>query len=204
FEQGDFFGLDDLFTEQPVVQNGLAAIYASWITRFHVDGFRVDTAKHDNAAFFGLWVPKILAAARSIGTPDFPIFGEVTLNDAVDLSRFVRDRGLPSVLDFPFQDAAAGFAAGTATSEALTNRIADDDYFRTASGLAPTAPTFLGNHDMGRAAFQIEGRSHATGDALLAEVLLGYGLLYLLRGAPGGYYGDEVAMLGRGGDQQPR
>jgi glycosidase len=204
FEQGDFFGLDDLFTEQPVVMNGLAQIYSSWITRFHVDGFRVDTAKHVNAAFFRLWVPKILAAARSIGTPDFPIFGEVTLNDAADLSRFVRDRGLPSVLDFPFQDAAAGFAAGTSTAEAVTNRLADDDYFRTASGVAPTPPTFLGNHDMGRAAEQIQSRSNASGDTLLAQVLLGYDLLYLLRGAPVVYYGDEVGMIGRGGDQQAR
>ena len=204
FEQGDFFGLDDLFTEQPVVMNGLARIYGDWIRRFHVDGFRVDTAKHVNAAFFRLWVPEIRAAALSIGTRDFPIFGEVTLNDAVDLSPFVRDRGLPFVLDFPFQDAAAGFAAGTSTAEAVTNRIADDDYFRTASGLAPTPPTFLGNHDMGRAAEQIRSRSNASGDALLAQVLLGYDLLYLLRGAPVVYYGDEVGMIGRGGDQQAR
>ena len=58
FEQGDFFGLDDLFTEKPNVMKGLAQIYASWIERFHVDGFRVDTAKHVNAAFFRLWVPQ--------------------------------------------------------------------------------------------------------------------------------------------------
>ena len=60
YEQGDFFGLDDVFTEQPTVVNGMAKIYAGWVTKYHVDGFRVDTAKHVNAAFFGLWVPKIL------------------------------------------------------------------------------------------------------------------------------------------------
>ena len=92
--------------------NGLAQIYASWITRFKVDGFRVDTAKHVNAAFFGLWVPKIRAAAQAAGIQDFPIFGEVTLNDAVDLSAFVRDRGLPQVLDFPFQQVATGVRSG--------------------------------------------------------------------------------------------
>ena len=113
YEQGDFFGLDDLFTEQPAVMSGLAQIYASWVTKYHVDGFRVDTAKHVNSAFFGLWVPRIQAAARSAGIQDFPVFGEVTLNDDIELSAFVRDRGLPFVLDFPFQDAAAGFAAGT-------------------------------------------------------------------------------------------
>jgi glycosidase len=112
FEQGDFFGLDDLFTEKPNVSSGLAQIYSTWITRFKVDGFRVDTAKHVNAAFFKLWVPKIRAAARSAGIHDFPIFGEITLNDAVDLSEFVRDRGVPQVLDFPFQQVASAYAAG--------------------------------------------------------------------------------------------
>ena len=92
--------------------NGLAQIYSSWITRFHVDGFRVDTAKHVNAAFFRLWVPKIRAAARVAGIDDFPVFGEVTLNDAVDLSGFVRTRGVPQLLDFPFQQVASAYAAG--------------------------------------------------------------------------------------------
>jgi hypothetical protein len=78
----------------------------------------------------------------------------------------------------------------------------DDDYYRTASGTAPTPPTFLGNHDMGRAAFQIE--QHGGRDKLLERTLLGYDVMYLLRGAPTVYYGDEVGMIGRGGDQAAR
>ena len=204
YEQGDFFGLDDLFTEQPAVMSGLAQIYASWVTKYNVDGFRVDTAKHVNSAFFGLWVPRIQAAARSAGVPDFQVFGEVTLNDDIELSAFVRDRGLPNVLDFPFQDAAAGFAAGTTGAKALASRLADDDYFRGPSGTAPTPPTFLGNHDMGRAALQILQHGAASDSKLLARVVLGYDLLYLLRGAPVVYYGDEVGMIGRGGDKAAR
>ncbi len=205
FEQGDFFGLDDLFTEKPNVLNGLAQIYSSWITRSHVDGFRVDTAKHVNAAFFKLWVPKIRAAARSIGVTDFPIFGEVTLNDAVDLSAFVRDRGLPQVLDFPFQQVATAYAAGAEGAKGLSHRLEDDDYFRTASGIDPAFTTFLGNHDMGRGAQQILQQAPGlTGAALLQHVLLGYDVLYLLRGAPTLLYGDEVGMIGSGGDQAAR
>ena len=147
FEQGDFFGLDDLFTEKPNVMNGLAQIYSSWITRFHVDGFRVDTAKHVNAAFFKLWVPKIRAAARSVGIADFPVFGEVTLNDAVDLSAFVRDRGLPQVLDFPFQQVATAYASGASGAKGVGFRLQDDDYFRLPNGIDPAFTTFLGNHD---------------------------------------------------------
>ena len=77
FEQGDFFGLDDLFTEKPDVVNGLAQVYGDWIRRFKIDGFRIDTARHVERAFFRLWVPKIRAAARAAGVPDFQLFGEV-------------------------------------------------------------------------------------------------------------------------------
>ncbi len=205
FEQGDFYGLDDLFTEKPNVLNGLAQIYASWIRRFHVDGFRVDTAKHVNASFFGLWAPKIRQAARSIGALDFPIFGEVTLNDAVDLSSYVRARGVPQVLDFPFQQVASAYAAGASGAKGIAFRLDDDDYFRLPNGVDPAFPTFLGNHDLGRAAQQILSQAPGlSAAALLQHVLLGYDLLYLLRGAPVVMYGDEVGMIGSGGDKAAR
>jgi glycosidase len=205
FEQGDFYGLDDLFTEKPNVMNGLAQIYSSWISRFHVDGFRVDTAKHVNAAFFRLWVPKIRAAAKAAGRSDFPVFGEVTLDDAVDLAGFVRTRGLPQVLDFPFQNAAADFASGASGAKGLGHRLQDDDYFRTPNGIDPAFPTFLGNHDMGRAAQQIASRAPGLSPAsLLQHVELGWDVLYLLRGAPVVQWGDEVGMIGSGGDKAAR
>jgi glycosidase len=206
FEQGDVYGLDDLFTEKPVVWQGLAQIYSSWITRFHVDGFRVDTAKHVNAAFFKLWVPRVRAAAKSIGVTDFPIFGEVAGDtDAVDQAAYVRDRGLPQVLDFPFQSVASAFAAGATGALAVAHRLQDDDYFRLPDGVDPAFPTFLGNHDMGRAAYEISSQAPGLTPAqLLQRVELGYELLYLLRGAPVVMYGDEVGMVGTGGDQQAR
>jgi hypothetical protein len=57
---------------------------------------------------------------------------------------------------------------------------------------------------MGRAATLIRNQSSASGDTLLKRVLLGYDLLYLLRGAPVVYYGDEVGMTGNGGDKAAR
>jgi alpha-amylase len=205
FEQGDFYGLDDLFTEKPNVRIGLGRIFADWVMRYRLDGFRVDTARHVNAAFFRLWVPQVMAAARAAGVPDFQIFGEVFDDDVLNLAPFVRDRGLPNVLDFPFQDAAAGFASGGSSAVAVSNRLEDDDYLRLPDGRAPAPPTFLGNHDMGRAALQISQHGAGlSGDALLRRTLLGYDLLYFLRGAPVVYYGDEIGMIGSGGDQAAR
>jgi glycosidase len=204
FEQGDFFGLDDLFTEQPVVSRGLAALYAGWISRFKVDGFRVDTAKHVNAAFFKIWTPRLLAAARAAGVKDFEVFGEVFVTDSVDLSRYVRRRGLPNVIDFPLQDALVRYASGSAGANGIRIRLLDDDYFAGPSGRAYTPATFLGNHDIGRAALLIQDQSQATGAELLARVNLAHSLLYLLRGAPVVYYGDEFGIIGRGGDKEAR
>jgi glycosidase len=205
FEQGDFYGLDDLFTEQPAVVDGLAQVYGDWIRRYGLDGFRVDTAKHVDRAFFKAWLPKIRAAAREAEVQDFEVFGEVFETDAVELSRYVRSRGIPNVIDFPLQDSLDRFAGGSAGSKGVAGRLADDDYFRGASGVAPTPATFLGNHDTGRAARMILDQAFDVSDAeLLQRVLLGYDLLYLLRGAPVVMYGDEVGMTGSGGDKAAR
>jgi hypothetical protein len=117
----------------------------------------------------------------------------------------VRGRKLPNVLDFPFQDAATRFAAGDAGAKGIVARLDDDDYFQGPSGVAHTPPTFLGNHDMGRAARMIKDRSGGkTGTELLRRVQLGHTLMYLLRGAPVVYYGDEVGIVGSGGDKEAR
>jgi glycosidase len=203
FEQGDFFGLDDVFTEQPFVVSGLAKVWGDWIRAYGIDGFRVDTAKHVDRAFFGAWLPKIRAAARAAGVPAFEVFGEVAETDAATLASFVRERGVPEVLDFPLQDALMRFAGGSAGARGIASRLADDDYFRLGSG-APSPVTFLGNHDMGRAALKIKEQGGGEGAELLARDLLGHSLLYLLRGAPAVYYGDEVGMVGRGGDKAAR
>lgn len=203
-EQGDFFGLDDLFTEQPVVARGLADIYAGWIRRFRVDGFRVDTARHVDHAFFEVWVPRIRAAAQAAGVKDFEIFGEAFITDSLELSSYMRYRALPNVIDFPLWDAAVRYVSGAAGARAVSFRFQDDDYFNLPAGIAFTPTTFLGNHDVGRPARLIQNQFGAKGDELLRRTLLGYSLLYLVRGAPVVMSGDEVGMIGTGGDKQAR
>ena len=74
---GDFAGLDDLYTEHPRVLEGMIEIYANWIERFGIDGFRIDTAKHVNPEFWQSFVPAVLETAEAEGIPNFLIFGEV-------------------------------------------------------------------------------------------------------------------------------
>ena len=105
---GDFVGLDDLATESPRVVQGMIEIYASWIERFGIDGFRIDTARHVNPEFWQAFVPAMLETARAKGIPNFHIFGEVATSD-VDpalTARWTRIAGLPSNLDMAFAAAA--------------------------------------------------------------------------------------------------
>ena len=109
------------------------------------------------------------------------------------------------MIDFPLQDSLDRFAGGSAGARGVAARLSDDDYFRGPSGIAPTPATFLGNHDTGRAARMIANQAFGATDAQLQQrVLLGYSLLYLLRGAPVVMYGDEVGMMGSGGDKAAR
>src|SRR3546814_321032 len=71
---GDFSGLDDLMTSNPRVVEGFIDIYKQWISDFHVDGFRIDTAWHVNPEFWQAFAPAILEHARADGIGHFTIF----------------------------------------------------------------------------------------------------------------------------------
>lgn len=195
---GDFAGLDDLMTEDWTVVRALADAYGSWITKYGIDGFRIDTAKHVDPYFFGRWLPMVDATAVAAGKPGFTSFGEAWLTDAAQLSELMLQRGLPSVLDFPYQDVVRRYVSDRATGGSLAALFAEDDYYTSAGTNAYGLTTFLGNHDMGRIGFFLATDSRAEGQALLERDLLAHDLLYPTRGVPVVYYGDEVGMAGSG------
>lgn len=203
---GDFSGLDDLMTEDYTVVKALADAYGAWITKYGIDGFRIDTAKHVDPYFFGRWLPMIQATASAAGKPNFTEFGEVWYDDPAQLAETMRSRQLPSVLDFPFQKTAREFVTGKASGASLALLFADDDYYTSATTNAYGLTTFLGNHDMGRIGFFLTSDTQAQGQQLLQRDLLAHDVLYLTRGVPVVYYGDEVGMTGSGDgtDKQAR
>ncbi len=198
---GDFVGLDDLFTEQPAVRDGMIDIYKKW-AEFGIDGFRIDTVKHVNIGFWQKFSPEILKAAKAAGKDKFFMFGEVFDSNPQKTSRFTTEGGLQAVLDFGFQQQATNFGKGKPTTD-LRDLFASDDYYTDADSNVYSAPTFLGNHDMGRIGrFLTDGG--ATGPELLQRDELTHSLMYLTRGQPVVYYGDEQGFVGDGGDQLAR
>lgn len=195
---GDFYGLDDVATEKPVVYNGWADVYSQWIKDYGFVGFRVDTARHVDDAFFKNWSPQINAAAKSVGIDRFTIFGEVWDVNPINLMNYIRRNKIETVLDFPFQRTAIEFASGYSDATTIENLFKYDDLYTTPTSSASNMVTFLGNHDMGRAGMIIESKRINPATELLPRTLLGHSLMYLTRGIPSVYYGDEVGMTGTG------
>ena len=200
---GDFYGLDDLFTEKPEVVKGWIEVWSDWIRKFGIDGYRIDTAKHVNPEFWNEFIPAILGAAKAAGKTDFPIYGEVFDGDPIATSKFVREQSFPGVLDFPFQSVVTSFVTSGTSAEKLTDLFNADDLYTTASTSAYGLTTFLGNHDMGRIGMFIENSAGNDAEALKKSQLAN-ALLFLLRGGPALYYGDEKGMTGSGGDRAAR
>ncbi|MBG6180392.1 alpha-amylase family glycosyl hydrolase [Arthrobacter sp. CAN_A1] len=202
---GDFFGLDDLFTEHPTVVDGMKDIYQTWIADFGVDGFRIDTMKHVNDEFWQEFGPDVLQFANDEGKEEFFMFGEVFDTTKSFTSQFTTRNKMQSVLDFPFQEAARNFASRGTDATALGEFFVGDDWYTDADSNAYSLPTFLGNHDMGRIGGFITADNPDAGDAQwLDRSELAHELMYFSRGNPVIYSGDEQGFTGPGGDQDAR
>jgi glycosidase len=204
---GDFYGLDDLMTENPRVVQGFIDIFGAWIDKYDIDGFRVDTAQHVNPEFWQHFVPAMRARAAAKGIPHFHIFGEVFTAEfnPAQLARHTRSAGLPAVLDFGFALAVRETVAGSIGTERLAELFADDALYEGGAAAAQQLPTFISNHDMGRFGYFVrKAWPLAKDEEVLRRVTLGYAMLMTLRGVPVIYNGNEQGFAGTGGDQDAR
>ncbi|MFG2276508.1 pullulanase-type alpha-1,6-glucosidase [Streptomyces chartreusis] len=202
---GDFSGLDDLWTERPEVVGGMEKIYQRWVRDFDIDGFRIDTVKHVNMEFWTQWATALDSYAAKQGRDDFFMFGEVYSADTSITSPYVTEGRLDATLDFPFQEAARQYASQGAGAGKLAGVFGDDYKYTTDKANAYEQVTFLGNHDMGRIGYFLnQDNPKATDAELVKKAKLANELMFLSRGNPVVYYGDEQGFTGAGGDKDAR
>ncbi|WP_326735824.1 pullulanase-type alpha-1,6-glucosidase [Streptomyces sp. NBC_01022] len=202
---GDFSGLDDLWTERPEVVSGMEKIYEKWVRDFDIDGFRIDTVKHVDMDFWTQWATALDAYAAKHGRKDFFMFGEVYSADTAITSPYVTQGRLDATLDFPFQEAARQYASQGAPASKLAAVFGDDYRYTTDKANAYEQVKFLGNHDMGRIGTFLKQDNPKADDAeLVKRAELANELMFLSRGNPVVYYGDEQGFTGAGGDKDAR
>ncbi|HEX7630877.1 MAG TPA: alpha-amylase family glycosyl hydrolase, partial [Lacunisphaera sp.] len=206
--RGDFAGLDDLMTEHPRVVRGFIDVFGHWLDA-GVDGFRIDTMRHVNAAFWQAFLPALRTKARARGRPDFIQFGEV-MNGSGDVPYLAEfstgTMPADATTDFPFAGAARGYVSQGGPATALSAFFLQDDRYTDHDSNVHASVTLLGNYDIARWGYFLEQDNPGTSREQMADLVrLGHGLLYLVRGMPALHYGDEQGMVGRGGgDMQAR
>ncbi len=203
---GDFVGLDDLFTEHPVVMDGMIDIHKEWITNYDIDGFRIDTVKHVNAEFWRAFAQAILDHAQAQGKEEFFIFGEVFTGNEQFLSYYTTDSDLSAVLDFKFQEHVRTYVANNGSAASLQLLFENDDFFIDEDSNVYSLPTFIGNHDRGRFGYFLNADQNGTlsDEELLARSKLAHAMMFFARGVPVIYYGDEQGFAGDGDDKNAR
>ena len=204
---GDFVGLDDVATEHPRVVAGMIDIYGSWIDRFGIDGFRIDTARHVNPEFWQAFEPAMKERANAKGIPNFHVFAEVATGeiDPGFLARWSHIAHLSAPIDMAFAAAMQQAVGGKIGTDKVARLFEDDVLYRGGEKAALRLPTFLGNHDFGRfSMFVKQANPGISQEELLLRVMLGHAMLLTLRGVPTIYYGDEQGFVSDGNDQLAR
>jgi glycosidase len=198
---GDFFGLDDLYTESPEVVSGMIDIYKNIISEFRPDGFRIDTVKHVNIEFWQQFIPALDLHAKQLGIDNFFMFGEVYSGDPKELSSFTTEGKLPSVLDFGLQSALYQTLIEDKGTNKLAELFAQDSLYKNANVLL----NFTGNHDMGRFAYLLNSKEKQYDEnETAARLKLATAITFFARGIPVIYYGDEQGFIGDGGNHDSR
>ena len=208
---GDFFGLDDLWTERREVVEGMVDIYSHWIEEYGVDGFRIDTTKHVNMEFWQVFGPDIVAAAAARGIDDFFAFGEVFDQQfgSPFMSEFSTEGKLQSTIDFGFQVAARGLRLAQRGNRRPAHVLRERRLLhrrrqqRICAADVPRQPRHGAHRPVPRGRCERGGETRSDAE-LLARSKLAHVLMFFSRGQPVVYYGDEQGFTGSGGDKAAR
>ena len=202
-ERADFpGGLKDLDTTRPEVREKLIEVFAWWVEQTNLDGFRIDTVKHVEHAFWQEFTAGVRERIEPLGKKNFLMFGEVFDGDDALLGSYTAPGELDSVFYFShkFQVFDDVFKRNQPTQKIeQLFRAREVNYGQQpqpggvtdsqGSGLKPTEVlvNFMDNHDVARFLYEFNDL-----DALKNA------LFYLLTmdGIPCIYYGTEQAYNG--------
>ena len=182
-------------------------IYKTWVQDAGVDGFRIDTVKHVNMDFWKQFGPALQGTQPRVGNDDFFMFGEVFDADPRFMSQYTTEGKLQATVDFGFQGSGVNFAKGRGDDRAArllrARRLLHRRRLeRLLAADLPRQP----RHGPRR---QLPAPSTTGRRELLARDELAHSLMYLTRGQPVVYYGDEQGFSapdvpGGIGDQRAR
>jgi alpha-amylase len=173
-------GLPDFRTELPEVEDYLFEAQLGLAKRTGLDGFRLDTVKHIEHAFWD----SHRRASRMTVRPDFFLLAEVWGGSATVLDEYFAPDQMDAGFDFTFKGSCESFVQGKGRTIAFASYLEKRHKVRAGHHLAH----YLSSHDEPMALHNLGGDM----DAFRLCVALQMTSL----GIPTIYYGEEVARDG--------
>lgn len=179
----------DFAQERPDVAAWLSTLQARAVTRYGVDGIRMDTAKHVLPAYFhDSFFPAVRGARPGL-------FAVAEIFDEGSTAAMVPylDAGFDSAFHYPLYAALADAIGHGNSVDAIAQAVADG-IARVGADRALDLVLFVDNHDVPRFA-NLPGYG-VPEDEIRRRLLLALDLVFTLPGIPQLYYGDELGMYG--------
>lgn len=173
-------GLPDFKTENEAVAEYLLQAHLGLAKRTGLDGFRLDTVKHIEHAF---WQKHRDRVDAELGR-DFYLLGEVWGGDYKVLDEWFVNDELDGGFDFSFAGSVLGFVNGRGRTIAFSRYLQKRHRVRGGHHLAH----YLSSHDVPGLLFQLQGDK--------TKFRLAVALQMTSSGIPTIYYGEEVGRLG--------
>jgi glycosidase len=207
---GDFDRMKELVTDYVTpttglypVRDTLIRVYQYLISRFDIDGYRIDTIQHIETDFAHAFGNAIREYALSIGKKNFFTYGEVWQEDNEEkISQYIGRNtvrgqdtvGVDAAIDFPIRKRLVSFAKGMMPACELANHF---EYRKKATERVVSSHgeasryfvTFLDNHDM---------HERITCKGYEDQTKLALTCLMTIQGIPCIYYGTEQGLTGHG------
>lgn len=186
----------DFAQERPEVAAYLSDVARRWTETYHLDGIRMDTAKHVPPSYFAQsFHPAVRTVAPKLFTVA-EVFDEGSLASSVPYV----DAGFDSAFHFPLRRALVDAFAKGGSVDRVASAVADG-IAKVGMERALDLVLFIDNHDVPR--FANEPGWGVAEDEIRRRTLLALDLVFTLPGIPQLYYGDEIGMYG-GGDPDNR
>ena len=179
--------LPDFVTEDREVSDLLIAWQTSWVTKYDIDYFRVDTVKHVDDT---TW--KAFKNALTYADPDFKMIGEYAGGGYATNAGQLGTGQMDSLLDFDFNDQALAFVNGSLSSVENFLEARNAGINNTA-----TMGSFLSSHDEDGLMYRMMQESGKFSEDKAHDLMkVAAALQITAKGQPVIYYGEELGQTG--------
>ncbi|MEW5693448.1 MAG: alpha-amylase family glycosyl hydrolase [Candidatus Hydrogenedentota bacterium] len=175
-EEGNLTGLPDFNQDIIEVYDFCLDIASFWYKETGCDGFRFDAVKHIPHRFW----KNFLIDLRKLVSNDFYFLAEVISGDPSCVSEYLED-GFDGIFDFPLYYRLLETFKNNESAKKVTTILKGDSIYKNKNSLNP----FLGNHDTER---------FYNNNITLQKYKNALSLIFVLRGIPVIYYGEEVPL----------